>query len=68
MHIPNDVVLLPPSSYHIQTLREFEGDEDNFNNTFFGKILPHATPVATEFRGKGKTISRESKTKLDFVV
>ena len=41
--------------------------EDNFNNTFFDKILPHTTAVATEFRGKGNTISRESKTKLDFV-
>mgnify|MGYP007115354966 CR=1 FL=1 len=26
--------------------------EDNFNNTFFGKILPHTTAVATEFKAK----------------
>ena len=26
--------------------------EDNFNNTFYGKILPHTTAVATEFRAK----------------
>ena len=41
--------------------------EDNFNNTFYGKILPHTTAVVTEFMGKGKTISRESKTKPYFV-
>ena len=40
----------------------------NLNNTFSGKVLPHTTPVVTEFKGKGNTISRESKTKLDFVV
>ena len=27
--------------------------EDNFNNTFYGKILPHTTAVATEFGNKG---------------
>ena len=26
--------------------------EDNFNNTFFDKILPHTTAVVTEFRAK----------------
>ena len=26
--------------------------EDNFNNTLFGKILPHTTAVATEFEAK----------------
>ena len=26
--------------------------EDNFNNTFYGKILPHTTAVATEFMAK----------------
>lgn len=26
--------------------------EDNFNNTFFDKILPHTTAVATEFMAK----------------
>ena len=26
--------------------------EDNFNNTFFGKVLPHTTAVATEFKAK----------------
>jgi hypothetical protein len=41
--------------------------EDNLNNTFFDKVLPHTTAVATEFMGKGKTILRDSKTKRDFV-
>ena len=31
------------------------------------KSFHTSPPVATEFKGKGKTISRESKTKLDFV-
>ncbi len=26
--------------------------EDNFNNTLFGKILPHTTAVVTEFEAK----------------
>ena len=26
--------------------------EDNFNNTFYGKILPHTTAVVTEFEAK----------------
>ena len=26
--------------------------EDNFNNTFFGKVLPHTTAVVTEFEAK----------------
>ena len=35
--------------------------EDNFNNTFFGKILPHTTAVATEFRGKDTSFFWNSK-------
>ena len=35
--------------------------EDNFNNTFFGKILPHTTAVATEFRAKVTQISQTTK-------
>ena len=61
-----DVVLSLSSSFQFK-LCENLILEDNFNNTFFDKILPHTTAVATEFRGKGKTIFRYSKTKLDFV-
>lgn len=35
--------------------------EDNFNNTFFDKILPHTTAVATEFRGKDTSFSGNDK-------
>ena len=31
--------------------------EDNFNNTLFGKILPHTTAVATEFEAKVQVFS-----------
>ena len=62
----NDVVLLLSSSFHFKFCENLSV-EDNFNNTFFDKILPHTTAVATEFKGKGKTIPRDSKTKLDFV-
>jgi hypothetical protein len=62
----NDVVPLLSSS-SLFKLCENLTSEDNLNNTFFDKILPHTTAVATEFRGKGKTIFRYSKTKLDFV-
>ena len=58
----NDVVPLLSSSYYFK-LCENLTSEDNFNNTFFDKILPHTTAVATEFRGKGNTISRDSKNK-----
>lgn len=27
-------------------------NEDNLNNTFYGKVLPHTTVVATEFKAK----------------
>ena len=62
----NDVVLPPSSSFQVKFCENFTY-EDNLNNTFFDKILPHTTAVATEFRGKGKTIFRYSKTKQDFV-
>ena len=47
----NDVVPLPSSSYQFK-LCENLILEDNFNNTFFGKVLPHTTAVATEFKAK----------------
>ena len=47
----NDVVLLLSSSYQFK-LCENLILEDNFNNTFFDKVLPYATSVATEFRAK----------------
>ena len=47
----NDVVLLLSSSYYFK-LCENLTSEDNFNNTFFDKILPHTTAVATEFKAK----------------
>ena len=62
----NDVVLLLSSSFHFKFCENLSV-EDNFNNTFYGKILPHTTAVVTEFRGKGKTIFQDSKTKLNFV-
>ena len=31
--------------------------EDNFNNTFYGKILPHTTAVVTEFEAKVQVFS-----------
>jgi hypothetical protein len=47
----NDVVPLLSSS-SLFKLCENLTSEDNFNNTFFGKILPHTTAVATEFKAK----------------
>ena len=47
----NDVVLLPSPSFQVKFCENLSV-EDNFNNTFFGKILPHTTAVATEFRTK----------------
>ena len=47
----NDVVLLPSPSFQVKFCENLTS-EDNFNNTFFGKILPHTTPVATEFMAK----------------
>lgn len=41
--------------------------EDNFNNTFFDKVLPHTTAVAKEFMAKVMLFSETAKTKLDFV-
>ena len=48
----HDVVLLLSSSSYFK-LCENLTSEDNFNNTFFDKVLPHTTAVVTEFRGKG---------------
>ena len=47
----NDVVPLLSSPYYFK-LCENLTSEDNFNNTFFGKVLPHTTAVATEFKAK----------------
>ena len=47
----NDVVLLPSPSFQVKFCENLSV-EDNFNNTFFGKILPHTTAVATEFKAK----------------
>ena len=47
----NDVVLPPSSSFQVKFCENFTY-EDNFNNTFFDKILPHTTAVATEFGNK----------------
>ena len=41
--------------------------EDNFNNTFYGKILPHTTAVVMEFEAKVRLFPEIAKTKLDFV-
>ena len=46
-----DVVLSLSSSFQFK-LCENLILEDNFNNTFYGKILPHTTAVATEFEAK----------------
>ena len=46
-----DVVLSLSSSYYFK-LCENLTSEDNLNNTFFDKILPHTTAVATEFKAK----------------
>ena len=37
--------------------------EDNFNNTLFGKILPHTTAVVTEFTNKDTSFFWNSKWK-----
>ena len=47
----NDVVLSLSSSFQFK-LCENLILEDNFNNTFFDKVLPHTTAVVTEFRAK----------------
>ena len=46
-----DVVLSLSSSFQFK-LCENLILEDNFNNTFYGKVLPHTTAVATEFEAK----------------
>jgi len=56
----NDVVPLLSSS-SLFKLCENLTLEDNLNNTFFGKILPHTTAVATEFRGKDTSFSGNGK-------
>ena len=58
----NNVVLSLSSSFQVKFCENFTY-EDNFNNTFFDKILPHTTSVVTEFKGKGNTISRDNKHK-----
>ena len=62
----NDVVLLLSSSFHFKFCENLSV-EDNFNNTFFDKILPHTTAVATEFEDKSNTILQYRKTKMSFV-
>ena len=62
----NDVVLLLSSSFHFKFCENLSV-EDNFNNTFFDKILPHTTAVATEFRAKVILFSKTAKTKPYFV-
>ena len=47
----NNVVLSLSSSFQVKFCENFTY-EDNFNNTFFVKVLPHTTAVATEFRAK----------------
>ena len=56
----NNVVLSLSSSFQVKFCENFTY-EDNFNNTFFGKILPHTTAVATEFRGKDTSFSGNDK-------
>ena len=43
----NNVVLSLSSSFQVKFCENFTY-EDNFNNTFFDKILPHTTAMATE--------------------
>ena len=62
----NDVVLLLSSSFHFKFCENLSV-EDNFNNTFFDKILPHTTAVATEFEDKSNTILQYRKSKMSFV-
>ena len=47
----NNVVLSLSSSFQVKFCENFTY-EDNFNNTFFDKVLPYATSVATEFGNK----------------
>ena len=47
----NNVVLSLSSSFQVKFCENFTY-EDNFNNTFFDKVLPHTTAVATEFKAK----------------
>ena len=47
----NNVVLSLSSSFQVKFCENFTY-EDNFNNTFFDKVLPHTTAVVTEFRAK----------------
>ena len=56
----NDVVPLPSSSYQFK-LCENLILEDNFNNTFFDKVLPYATAVATELVAKIQVFLSNSK-------
>ncbi|MEE0870335.1 MAG: hypothetical protein U0L52_03040, partial [Bacteroidaceae bacterium] len=56
------VVPLLSSSYYFK-LCENLTSEDNFNNTFFGKVLPHTTAVVTEFRAKVRLFPETAKHK-----
>ena len=56
----NDVVPLLSSSFHFKFCENLSV-EDNFNNTFFGKVLPHTTSVATEFRAKVRLFPERAK-------
>ena len=55
-----DVVLSLSSSYQFK-LCENLILEDNFNNTFFDKVLPYATSVATELVAKIQVFFSNSK-------
>ena len=57
----NNVVLSLSSSFQVKFCENFTY-EDNFNNTFFGKILPHTTAVATEFKDKDTSFSGNDKS------
>jgi hypothetical protein len=57
IHTKNLVPLLS-SSYQFK-LCENLTSEDNFNNTYFGKVLPRTTAVATEFKGQRYMFSRK---------
>ena len=56
------MVLSLSSSFQVKFCENFTY-EDNFNNTFFGKILPHTTAVATEFKAKIILFSETTKHK-----
>ena len=57
-----DVVLSPIIFGTLKFCENFI-NEDNFNNTFFGKVLPHTTAVATEFKAKIILFFRDDKYK-----